>query len=294
MVHPRLAFIGAGQLACHCIAGLIASGYPKSAICATRRTSSALSALQVRYGIDVTTHNAVAVREADCVFLCVKPHSVKSVMLALQRDMDAQTLMRPLWISVVAGLQIDTLRAHLLPTAVVQGAAPAGTVVSIVRAMPNLAVALGKGVVGAFAPLSLDTACREHATRIFQALGLTIWVESEVELNLITALAGSGPGYVFRLMEAFENAAVALGMEAGSASQLIRQTFDGAVSMAMQDQTPLRTLYQRVASKGGTTEAGLAVLDAAGIDALVDRVLRAASERAVALDTPRCFPDDAF
>ena len=121
------------------------------------------------------------------------------------------------------------------------------------------------------------------ADQILSAVGQTAWFDDESSLDAVTALSGSGPAYVFRFMEAIEAAGIAMGLPADQARTLTLATFAGAAQLALQADEPPAVLRERVTSKGGTTAAGLAVMQAEGIDQTILRALQAACARSVAL-----------
>jgi pyrroline-5-carboxylate reductase len=149
--------------------------------------------------------------------------------------------------------------------------------------MPNRPALHGCGATGLYAPSAVGSAQRELAQTILSAVGATVWVEQESQLDTVTALSGSGPAYFFLLMEALEAAAQAQGLPADIAHQLTLETAFGAAHMARLSQQPLATLRDQVTSKGGTTAAALEVFEAAGFRAIVASALAAAERRAAEL-----------
>lgn len=175
--------------------------------------------------------------------LAVKPqqlHAVAPVLAPLVSGV-------PLLVSILAGVEVATLSAAL-------GAE------TVVRAMPNLPVAIGKGVVGLTTP-SDDATAREAAETLMRPLGLVEWVPSEKMLDAVTALAGCGPGFVFRFVDALAEAGAALGLPADQAQRLALATVEGSGLMAAAASESPAVLADRVASPGGSTREGLNVLD---------------------------------
>ena len=173
--------------------------------------------------------------------LAVKPQQLDAVAPALAG------LEPALLVSILAGVEEASLAARI----------PAG---SVVRAMPNLPVAIGKGVTALYTS-SRDEQARDAVTALMAPLGLVEWIADESLFDAVTALAGSGPGFVFRFVDALARAGVALGLPADQAARLAIATVAGSAAMAAgSDQDPAR-LADRVASPGGSTREGLAVLD---------------------------------
>ncbi|HEY5020832.1 MAG TPA: pyrroline-5-carboxylate reductase dimerization domain-containing protein, partial [Steroidobacteraceae bacterium] len=177
---------------------------------------------------------------------------------------------RPVLLSIVAGLRIADL-ARLCPEGL-----------PIVRAMPNRAALIGAGITGLFADAAVTAAQRAVAERVARAAGRIVWLRAEAQLDIVTALSGSGPAYFFLLAEQLAHAAVSLGLDRDTALLLATETLHGAGALAQGDAT-LAEQRAAVTSKGGTTEAALRVLDAGGFDALVASALRAAAARSAEL-----------
>jgi pyrroline-5-carboxylate reductase len=180
-------------------------------------------------------------------------------------------------LSIAAGLTIAQLAQ----------ACPAD--VAIVRAMPNRPALLGAGITGLYAPPDIPPRARTHAELIGRAAGRAIWLRAESELDLVTALSGSGPAYFFLLAEQLARAGEALGLAADTAALLAAETLYGAGALAHRvaegdpDAPSLAEERRAVTSRGGTTEAALRALHEGGFDALIARALQAAAARATEL-----------
>lgn len=169
-------------------------------------------------------------------------------------------------LSILAGVEIETLRGRF----------PAAG--GIVRIMPNLAAALGKSPMGLFG--KVDAAGRAMVDRLLAPLGQAEWVDNEAAMHLITALAGSGPAFVYRVIDALAAGAAALGLPRDQADRLALSMVEGAAALAVRSPESPGQLADRVASPGGTTRAGLDVLDAEGrLQLLIEDTLRAARDR---------------
>jgi pyrroline-5-carboxylate reductase len=151
---------------------------------------------------------------------------------------------------------------------------------AIVRAMPNTPAQVGRGITALFATAAVDAAGRALATSLMEAAGEVVWVEDEGLMDAVTAVSGSGPAYVFYLIECLAAAGRAVGLEAGMAAQLAHATVTGAGELAHRSAEPAGTLREQVTSPGGTTAAALGVLmDAGGLEDLMTRAVRAAAAR---------------
>jgi pyrroline-5-carboxylate reductase len=145
--------------------------------------------------------------------------------------------------------------------------------------MPNTPALVLKGMTGLYGERSVDAADRERAETVMSVAGPILWVETEAQMDAVTAVSGSGPAYVFYFLEALERAAIELGFDEQAARQLASQTFVGAIELASESNESFATLRARVTSKGGTTERAVATLDALGVHPAVVRAVHAAAER---------------
>lgn len=268
MRHQHITFIGAGNMARAIIGGLLADGYPASCLGACDVDPEKLQALARQYDIRTGTDNAAAVAQSDIVVLAVKPQVLRVVATAIA---PACRERRPLVISVAAGIPIGALERWLGPES------------AIVRTMPNMAALIGAGAAALCANARVSGTQREQAEAILRAVGLAIWVEQETLLDAVTALSGSGPAYVFRLMEALEATAADLGLPADQARLLTQQTVFGAAKLALESDLGPGELRRQVTSPGGTTERALAEFERGGFATLVAAAVGAARNRAAEL-----------
>lgn len=258
-----VSFIGGGNMARSLIAGLIAAGTPASAIEVIEPLDALRADLAQRYGITTAASIAQANLAAGSWVLAVKPQVMASVCSELAGRINTSQLV----ISIAAGITTATLQ-HAL-----------GSRARIVRAMPNTPALLGAGMSGLYAGSDVDASARAQATQILAAAGQVRWIDEEFLMDAVTAVSGSGPAYLFAVAEAMEAAAVAQGLDADSAHQLVVQTIIGAGRMlAESGQTPGQ-LRQAVTSPNGTTQAALEVLQHGGLGTLFDAAIAAAAER---------------
>ncbi len=249
------------------IAGLLRQGVPARRISVGEPSADARAALQREWDIDVRADNAAAAADAELVVLAVKPQQAAAALQALQSGLRERA---PVLLSIAAGLRIADLAR----------ACPPG--IAIVRAMPNRPALVGAGVTGLYAPAAVSAAQRALAEKVAAAAGRALWLRSEAELDVVTALSGSGPAYFFLLAEQMATAAEALGLERHTAALLAADTLHGAGLLAHQG-TPLAEQRAAVTSRGGTTEAALQVLQQGGFNQLVARALQAGAARSVQL-----------
>lgn len=264
----RLAFIGGGNMAVALIGGLTRRGMSASRIVVADPGLEQRERLRGDYDVEVVADNAAAARDAEVVILAVKPQQLRAVALGLAPHLPpAGTLV----VSVAAGIPHAALVRWC------------GSQVAVVRTMPNRPALDGCGATGLYAPPGVGAPYRALAESIMAAVGATVWVEHESQMDTITALSGSGPAYFFLFMEALEAAARDRGLPGPIARTLTLATAFGAAQMARQSSDSLTVLREQVTSKGGTTAAALQVLDAAGLRAIVAHAVAAAERRSAEL-----------
>ncbi|MCQ4348634.1 pyrroline-5-carboxylate reductase [Pseudomonas stutzeri] len=266
MTHPRIAFVGAGNMAASLIGGLIARAVPAENITASEPAAEQRERIAREHGIAVFEDNAAALAGADIVVLAVKPQVMKAVCLALAPALPPHALI----VSIAAGIPCASLERWLGARA-------------IVRCMPNTPALLHQGASGLYANAHASAAQREQAEALLEAVGLALWLDEERQIDAVTAVSGSGPAYFFLLLEAMTAAGERLGLSAETASLLARQTALGAARMALVSDCDPAELRRRVTSPGGTTEAAIKTFQAGGFEALVDAALQAAAHRSAEL-----------
>ncbi|MDT3705682.1 MAG: pyrroline-5-carboxylate reductase [Thiobacillus sp.] len=261
----KVSFIGGGNMAAAIIGGLIASGTQPSDIEVVEINPDARARLAARFG--VVTHTDVSLaRLHGLVVLAVKPQTLPEVATALAPRLDGHLVL-----SIAAGVRVADLSRWL------------GGHTRIVRAMPNTPALVQAGIAGLYAPLEVAHGARSQAEAVLRAVGGVVWVEDEPQLDAVTAVSGSGPAYVFYLLESLEAAAEAQGLAPDVARQLALQTFFGAAKLALESGEEPALLRQRVTSKGGTTERGIAALEAAAVRQAIAQAVDAASRRSAEL-----------
>jgi pyrroline-5-carboxylate reductase len=261
----RIAFIGGGNMARSLIAGLVADGHDPHALTVSDPEAEKCRQLEASYGIRAAADNAGAVAAADVVVLCVKPQAARAVCTALGAALPDPP---PLIISVMAGITEASIQGWV------------GRRLPLVRTMPNTPVMVQSGAIGLHAGDATDDEQRNLAEEILRAGGLTRWVAREADLDIVTAVSGSGPAYFFLFIEALEHAAISQGLDAETARLLSIQTALGAARMTVESAESPQTLRERVTSPGGTTEQALAVFTEGGLEPLVARAVAAARRRA--------------
>ena len=266
MSSPRIAFIGAGNMAASLIGGLRAQGVEASQLTASDPGADTRQRISQAYGITAFEDNAAAAANADVVVLAIKPQAMKAVCEALRPALQPGQLI----VSIAAGITCDSLLAWL-------GERP------LVRCMPNTPALVRQGASGLYATAQVTAEQKAAAEQLLQAVGLALWLDTEAQLDAVTAVSGSGPAYFFLLIEAMTQAGEALGLPHETAARLTLQTALGAAQMAAASDVDAAELRRRVTSPAGTTEAAINAFQAGGFEALVEKALGAAAHRSAEL-----------
>lgn len=259
-----IAFIGAGNMSRSIIGGLIEQGVPPKEVIASAPTSARLKALQDSLGIRVTQDNAGAVDNAETVVLSVKPQIMRSVCEQLREHVPSSALV----ISVAAGITCSSLQNWL------------GEQRAIVRCMPNTPSLIGLGASGLFASAAVNSHQKQTAEQLMSAVGIVQWVQQESQLDVVTAISGSGPAYFFLMLEAMVEAGVEQGLDEATSTRLAIQTARGAAELANNSGDSLADLRLQVTSPGGTTEQAIKSFESDGLRQIVKRAMNACANRA--------------
>jgi len=259
----RLVFIGGGNMASAMIGGLRrhGAGAPADDILVIEPDPARRALLTQDLAVDTAARPDERLRQADLCVLAVKPADVAGVCAGL-RELGGT----PLVLSIAAGIPSEAIARW--------SGCPA-----VVRAMPNTPALIGQGITGLYARPGVAAQQRADAGRALAGIGQVVWLDDEDMLDTVTAISGSGPAYVFYFIEALQAAAGRMGMDEAQARQFAVQTFVGAAQLAAQSPESLALLRERVTSKGGTTAAGLARLEAAQVAASIGAAADAARER---------------
>ena len=258
-----LAFIGSGTMAEAIILALVGvGGVDPEQIVASGPRRARGEELEARYGVRVTTDNVVAASEADIVVLSVKPQVLPTVLTELRGHVRPPALV----FSTVAGMPIGTISAGLDHAAVV-------------RTMPNTPAQIGKGMTVWTAAPAVTEVQRAQAQAILRTMGLEMYVTHEDALDMATAVSGTGPTYIFLLMEAMVDAAVHLGFSRRQARLLVLQTVLGSVKFAQQSDLHLAQLRNMVTSPGGTSAEAIYQLEKGGLRTVLSKAIWAAYKK---------------
>ncbi|PDS60319.1 pyrroline-5-carboxylate reductase [Rhizobium anhuiense] len=256
--------IGAGNMGGAMLSAWLKSGVPGSAVIVVDPGPSPAMLATINEAGATHVTALPADLKASVLFLAVKPQVMETVLPTVKSAIGPDTVV----VSVAAGKTLGFLEKHLGKAA-------------MVRAMPNTPAMVGRGVTGAFANSGVSDQQRERVHSLLRVSGPVEWVPAEADIDAVTALSGSGPAYVFYLVECMAEAGRKLGLQADLAMRLARETVAGAGELLHQSPDGASRLRENVTSPGGTTAAALAVLMAEdGMQPLFDAALAAARKRA--------------
>ncbi len=264
----QIVFIGGGNMAISLIAGLLANQHPADKISVAEPDADKRQQLEQQFNIQTYADNNSAIAQADVLILAIKPQIMQAVC---KQAAEAVAQSKPLIISIAAGIRSTDIDRWL------------GGQNALVRCMPNTPSLLQLGASGLFANAACSDAQKQLADNILAAVGISLWVDSEEQLDAVTAVSGSGPAYFFLLIEAMQAAGEKLGLSADTAQKLSIQTALGAATMAKQSDVSAAELRARVTSKGGTTAAAIEHFQQHDFEPLVEAALSAARNRAIEL-----------
>jgi len=268
----NIIFIGGGNMAQALVGGLVKAGRPGASIIVIEPSEGTRRRLVGQFGVSARSAPGPFLEMAELVVWAVKPQN-----FAIASSSCAGHVAGALQVSVMAGVRSDAI------------AASTGSE-RVIRVMPNTPALIGQGIAGLFARGAVTDEDRADAVALLAPTGELIWVGEEVQLDAVTALSGSGPAYVFLLLEALLEAGRQMGLPAHAARRLAEQTVAGSAALAAASPDSPAELRRIVTSPGGTTEAAMAVLETRGArDAFIAAVL-AARAKAEALGKPAAAP----
>ena len=260
-----LVLAGAGNMGGAMLAGWLARGLsPDQILVQDPGPPPAVAAMLAKAGIEPQSTFASVSPPPAVILTAVKPQEMDKVFPSLARLAGPRTVV----LSIAAGRTIAGFEKHLA----------AG--IGVVRAMPNTPAAVGRGITVCCPNGHVTAAQRKTCTALLAAIGEVAWVDDEALIDPVTAVSGSGPAYVFYLVEAMAAAGVKAGLPAGLAMQLARRTVAGSGELLHRSDLPAEQLRRNVTSPNGTTHAALQVLMAAdGLQPVMDKAIAAASRR---------------
>jgi pyrroline-5-carboxylate reductase len=263
----KICFIGAGNMANAIVGGLVKNGFPANQITASAPSEDNLKQIKSAWGVEVSQDNQGSAAKADIIILSVKPQVLKVVCEGLSAHLSHQ----PLVISIAAGIGLTSLSSWL------------GDDLPIIRCMPNTPSQVLQGASGLIGNSQVNDAHKLASTDLFSAIGIVEWLDEEQKMHAVTALSGSGPAYIFLVIEAMEAAAVKQGIAPATARRLAAQTVAGAAEMVLSSDIAPSQLKRNVMSPGGTTERAIQTFEACQLTAIFEKAMTAAANRSVTL-----------
>ena len=268
MQQLKVCFLGTGSMGSAVLSGLLASGHPTKLVSATTKSEASaerlraqgISALSLETSPDA---NELLSADADVVVLGVKPYQLREVLAEIREELPKDAVV----ISMAAGIELATMTSELPEHR------------NLIRSMPNTPALVRRGVTGLAAGVGADPGAMDIANWLFSSVGEVVEV-AENQINALSAISGSGPAWIYFLIEKWEQVAVANGFSQSQAAQLVRSTLVGSAELLAATSEEPAELRRQVTSPGGTTERIIATLDQAQLDQLFDAALKAAVARA--------------
>ncbi len=272
-----IAFIGSGAMAGAMMHALLTTGrVGPDQVIAADPLAGRREYLQANYGVQATSDNVSAASGADIVVLSVKPQVLPAVLPELRGHIRHRALV----LSIVAGMPVGTIQSGLDHGAVV-------------RVMPNTPAQIGEGMSVWTAAPAVTEAQRAYAGAILRAMGVEMYVKHEDALDMATAVSGTGPTYVFLLMEALVDAAVHLGFSRTEARKIVLQTVIGSAKFAEQSDRHLAELRNMVTSPGGTSAEAIYQMEKGGMRTVLSKAVWAAYQKSRRLGERAAQPIEA-
>jgi pyrroline-5-carboxylate reductase len=268
MENCTIAFIGCGNMSRSLIGGLIANGVKPEQLIATDLDEDQRDVISKQFNITTLADNNEAIATADVVLLAVKPQAMHEVVSEIAESIkDTSKLI----ISIAAGINLDSIINWL------------GSSAAVVRVMPNTPALIQAGAAALYANEHTSESQKNIAEAMMRSVGTAIWLDSEEQMDAVTALSGSGPAYYFYFMEAIEKAAIEMGLSEEHARLLTIETAVGASKMALLSSSDPAELRKQVTSPGGTTEQAINTFTQGKLDELVQKAMDAAKQRSIEL-----------
>jgi pyrroline-5-carboxylate reductase len=264
LANKKICILGTGNMGQALVSGLVGSGSskPKNIICTDVREAK-LMAVQKQYGVRTTTSNVEAVSQAEIIIYAVKPQIMARVLNETAKKLDMSKLI----ISIAAGVPMEAIESCL------------NKQLRLIRVMPNIAAAVKEAATAVAAGKHASEEDIKLAMAIFDSIGKSVFIGENYLMDAITGLSGSGPAYIFLIVEAMADAGVKVGLSRQEALFLSAQTVLGAAKMLIETQEHPGQLRDKVTSPGGTAIAGLATLEEGGLRTTLIHAVEVATNR---------------
>ena len=258
----KITFIGGGNMASAMISGLLQQGYPANKIRVVEINEETREKIEREFNIITAVKIADGILDSNVILLTVKPQQISIVTKEL-----GPLLKEQLVISIAAGIRIMDICRWL------------GGYERVIRSMPNTPAIIRSAVTGLYASSKVGMKEREDAETILSAIGSVLWLEHEELMDVVTAISGSGPAYIFYFIEAMQQAGKELGLDETQARQLSLETFLGAAKLANQKNEDVITLRARVTSKNGVTERAIQIMEDYGVKNKIIQAIQSSMRR---------------
>ena len=268
MANKKIGFIGAGKMASAIIKGLIKSDFAKSEdITATQAEIDQLEEKSKALGIEVIADNKILAQKSDVIFIAVKPNQALEVLKEINPYITAEKLI----VSIAAGVRLEKLESNL----------PSNT--RVIRVMPNTPMLVGEGMSGMIGGKGVTKDDLDYIYNLLSTIGKCIIVDNEAQMDIVTAISGSGPAFYYKVINEIARAGEKLGLDYEKSLLLSIQTAIGSAKMALNREIPMEELISNVATTGGCTRVGVDCMDDNDTEKLFYDVIKSTTEKAHAL-----------
>ena len=261
----NIGFVGSGKMAGAIIKGLLKSNFTTSEyLLATQAEAENIKEKSSELGIEIILDNKILAQKSDVIFIATKPNQVVDVLNEISPFVTPEKLV----VSIAAGVSVNKLETNLEKNS------------RVVRVMPNTPVLVGEGMCGIFGGTNSKKEDLEFVSDLFSTIGKSIVVENEAQLDIVTAISGSGPAFFYKVINDIARAGESLGLDYEKALLLSIQTALGSAKMALNREVNMETLISNVATKGGCTRVGVDVMEEKNIDKIFQEVISKTSQKA--------------
>lgn len=261
----KIGFIGSGEMAGAIIKGLIKSGFTNAySILATQSKEEGLEEKSQKLGIEIITDNKILVQKSDIIFIATKPNQVKHILEEISSFITDEKLI----VSIAAGIKVSTIEKALPPKT------------KIIRIMPNTPIFVNEGMCGIYGGDYATAKDITYIKSVLDSFGKYIVVEKESDLDIVTAISGSGPAFFYKIINDIALAGEKLGLEYEKSLLLSIQTAIGSAKMALARENTMEKLISNVATKGGCTRVGVETMKEYNTEKLFYNIIKNTSEKA--------------
>ena len=261
----NIVFIGSGKMAGAIIKGLLKSGFTTSEyLLATQAEIDGIEEKKQALGIDIILDNKSLAQKSDIIFIATKPNQVVDVLSEISEIIDSEKLI----VSIAAGVKIEKIEAKLPQNS------------RVIRVMPNTPALVGEGMSGMVGGKFATEDDLKYIYELLSIIGKCIIVDDEAQMDIVTAISGSGPAFFYKLMNDIARAGEKLGLDYDKSLLLSIQTALGSAKMALNREVSMEQLVANVATKGGCTRVGVDVMEEKGIDDILAEVIKKTTQKA--------------